>query len=83
MAPILAAGFPFGRMSGMDKLNDPATTRTRGCVRLLFWGAVVSSLFAAAVPTARGNTRGMTIGAILVVISVLMALYIEWKSPSK
>lgn len=83
MPLILPAAFPFGRISGMDKPNEPVTDRERGCVRLLFWGAVASSLFAMAAQVAKGNLKGVAIMGGLVVASFLMALYVEWKAPPK
>jgi len=62
-----------------DREGGGSVDKSRRFVRVLFWGAVLSALFALGKAIADGNSRGIVIGSVLTAISLPMAAWIEWR----
>lgn len=60
-----------------DQEGSEIVRRQRVLLRLLFWGAVASSLFALVSHAYQANTRGVVIDGVLATVSLLMAISIE------
>jgi hypothetical protein len=55
----------------------------RRFIRVLFWGAVVSTAIALALEISRRNNRCIAIGSAMMGISLAMAVWVEWKMATK